>query len=230
MDDLVRHPGPASDSAIVVGLVAARSLREDTAIARWIEIGRTARGGAPPMVAARRSFAEAEQAASNGDVDVAIEQMTRSVDLLTQYAGPFPSVLFARARLIELLLVRDKAGDRESAQAELSGLLPFWRKAKATWYLGQLERWATKLGLEFPRAVTAPQTELQGKPRLTAREKEVAALVGNGLSNKDIAAKLVISERTAEGHVERILGKLGFRSRSQIASWQAGGDPIRASL
>jgi len=57
----------------------------------------------------------------------------------------------------------------------------------------------------------------------------VAALVATGLSNKEIAEKLVISERTAEGHVERILGKLGFRSRSQIASWQAGGDPIRTS-
>ncbi|MFF8787065.1 ATP-binding protein [Streptomyces sp. NPDC015125] len=53
----------------------------------------------------------------------------------------------------------------------------------------------------------------------TRREREVAALVAQGLSNKEIAAKLVISLRTAEGHVEKILTKLGFTSRAQIAVW-----------
>jgi ATP/maltotriose-dependent transcriptional regulator MalT len=57
--------------------------------------------------------------------------------------------------------------------------------------------------------------------RLTHREAEIADLVAQGLSNKDIAAKLVISQRTAEGHVEHILTKLGFASRVQIAAWVA---------
>ncbi|WP_166556044.1 protein kinase domain-containing protein [Mycolicibacterium sp. CBMA 226] len=55
--------------------------------------------------------------------------------------------------------------------------------------------------------------------KLTRRESEVASLVADGLSNKAIAARLVISLRTAEGHVENILNKLGFSSRAQIASW-----------
>jgi DNA-binding NarL/FixJ family response regulator len=54
---------------------------------------------------------------------------------------------------------------------------------------------------------------------LTRREREVAALVAEGLSNKEIAARLVIARRTAEGHVERILQKLGFASRAQLAAW-----------
>ncbi|MFI1434360.1 ATP-binding protein [Streptomyces lydicus] len=54
---------------------------------------------------------------------------------------------------------------------------------------------------------------------LTRREREVAELVAQGLSNKDIAARLVISPRTAEGHVEKILTKLGFNTRTQVASW-----------
>lgn len=58
-------------------------------------------------------------------------------------------------------------------------------------------------------------------PRLTRREREVAILVGQGLTNREIAARLFISERTAESHVEQIRGKLGFRSRSQIAAWVA---------
>jgi predicted ATPase/DNA-binding CsgD family transcriptional regulator len=54
---------------------------------------------------------------------------------------------------------------------------------------------------------------------LTKREREIAELVAEGLSNKQIAATLVISQRTAETHVEHILTKLGFTSRVQIAAW-----------
>jgi predicted ATPase/DNA-binding CsgD family transcriptional regulator len=57
--------------------------------------------------------------------------------------------------------------------------------------------------------------------RLTRREQQVAELIAQGLSNKEIAATLVISQRTAEGHVENILTKLSFTSRSQVAAWLA---------
>ncbi|MFD4509700.1 ATP-binding protein [Streptomyces sp. NPDC058457] len=64
------------------------------------------------------------------------------------------------------------------------------------------------------------QPELRTAPvRLTRRETEVAELVAEGLGNQQIADRLVIARRTAEGHVERILGKLGFSNRSQIAAW-----------
>ncbi len=56
---------------------------------------------------------------------------------------------------------------------------------------------------------------------LTRRETEVAALVAEGLANQQIADRLVIARRTAEGHVEHILGKLGFANRAQIAAWVA---------
>ena len=60
---------------------------------------------------------------------------------------------------------------------------------------------------------------------LTRREHEVAALVAKGLTNRQIASKLFVSERTAEYHVEQIRNKLGFHTRSQIAAWatQANG-------
>ena len=54
---------------------------------------------------------------------------------------------------------------------------------------------------------------------LTRREREVARLVGIGMTNRAIADALVISQRTAEAHVEHVLVKLGFTSRSQIAAW-----------
>jgi DNA-binding NarL/FixJ family response regulator len=54
---------------------------------------------------------------------------------------------------------------------------------------------------------------------LTEREREVATLVARGLSNREIAETLSISQRTAGAHVGNILAKLGFASRAQIASW-----------
>ena len=53
----------------------------------------------------------------------------------------------------------------------------------------------------------------------------MARLIAGGRSNKEIAAELVISQRTAEGHVERILAKLGFTSRAQVAAWVAASQP-----
>jgi non-specific serine/threonine protein kinase len=57
---------------------------------------------------------------------------------------------------------------------------------------------------------------------LTERERQVADLVAEGLTNRQVAARLVISQRTAQGHVEHILTKLGFTSRAQIAAWVVG--------
>jgi len=56
---------------------------------------------------------------------------------------------------------------------------------------------------------------------LTPREREVASLVAQGLTNRQIAAELFISERTAGNHVAKILRKLGLRSRAQVAVWAA---------
>jgi non-specific serine/threonine protein kinase len=63
-----------------------------------------------------------------------------------------------------------------------------------------------------------PPTREAG-PRLTRRETEVAELVARGLSNREIAQALTIAERTATSHLEHVLNKLGFHSRSQIATW-----------
>jgi DNA-binding CsgD family transcriptional regulator/Flp pilus assembly protein TadD len=56
---------------------------------------------------------------------------------------------------------------------------------------------------------------------LTDREREVAALIAQGKSNREVAEALVVGERTVEAHVSNILSKLGFTSRAQIAVWAA---------
>jgi non-specific serine/threonine protein kinase len=54
---------------------------------------------------------------------------------------------------------------------------------------------------------------------LTRREREIAALVATGLTNREIAGKLYLSVRTVEVHVDHALNKLGFRTRAQLAAW-----------
>ena len=57
--------------------------------------------------------------------------------------------------------------------------------------------------------------------RLTKRERQIAGLVAEGLTNREVAERLVMSQRTAEGHVARAMAKLGLTSRTQLAAWVA---------
>jgi DNA-binding NarL/FixJ family response regulator len=75
------------------------------------------------------------------------------------------------------------------------------------------------------RSMSRPDTTWpESAEPLTEREREVAALLAQGMSNREIAATLVISESTAEVHVKHILNKLGLRSRSQVAAWASQHD------
>ncbi len=85
-------------------------------------------------------------------------------------------------------------------------------------------RWAA-----LPAPATPPVRSGPGRPTgpLTSREHQIADLVAAGLTNRQIAAKLVVAPRTAGAHVEHIRRKLGFTSRTQIATWVATQDPNR---
>jgi DNA-binding CsgD family transcriptional regulator len=113
----------------------------------------------------------------------------------------------ARAELVMAELLRRQG--RAGGQA-----LDLARRAAGT---------ATAVGMKVLRtraeAVIDDLTAAQGSVLLSRREREVAALVARGLTNREIARTLFLSERTAENHVQHILAKLGFGSRAQIAAW-----------
>ncbi len=80
---------------------------------------------------------------------------------------------------------------------------------------------AIRMALGEPAHVAIVGSPQEGAGPLGKREAEVAQLVADGLSNKQIGARLFISERTVDSHVRSILNKLGFNSRAQIAAWMA---------
>jgi len=85
------------------------------------------------------------------------------------------------------------------------------------------QAWKQGLSMDLERAFGYALNLGEGAPifdsPLSRREVDVARLVATGTTNREIAAKLFLSERTVEGHVERIRNKLGVRSRSEVATW-----------
>lgn len=92
------------------------------------------------------------------------------------------------------------------------------QRRQAAWNEGQAMSMPAAIEYAFGAAAPAMRSSAGTGP-LTRREREVAAMVAAGLTNREIAGRLFISERTAEGHVERIRNKLGVRSRTEVATW-----------
>jgi predicted ATPase/DNA-binding CsgD family transcriptional regulator len=108
----------------------------------------------------------------------------------------------------------------EKAQEQAKSALGEARYDKAFQAGASLDREGA-VGLALGKPVVgdaAPTVETTANP-LGKREREVAELIAEGLSNKEIATRLFLSERTVETHVYNILNKLGFNSRVNIASW-----------
>ncbi len=86
---------------------------------------------------------------------------------------------------------------------------------------------AIKLALGEPADTNTTRREANSSTPLSARETEIARLVADGFTNKQIASRLFLSERTVDSHVSHILSKIGCSSRAQIATWVTtrGGEP-----
>src|SRR5439155_5272834 len=127
-----------------------------------------------------------------------------SVEMLTDGQWTFVWTIACLHRA-ELLLQRRHPEDEAAARADLEAVIAFWRRGGATWFLGRLATWARAHRLTVPPVARPSASANTG---LTRRERQVAGLVAEGFSNRQIAERLVISERTAESHVERIMDKL----------------------
>jgi non-specific serine/threonine protein kinase len=92
------------------------------------------------------------------------------------------------------------------------------RKSEGAWNDGLTI--STARALEYALGEGKPEAEPAADAGpLSRREREVVVMVAAGMTNRQIADRLFIAERTAEGHVERIRNKLGVRSRTEVATW-----------
>ncbi len=91
------------------------------------------------------------------------------------------------------------------------------RGSEGIWKDGQAM--STPRALEFALGADSTINAVVDAGPLSRREREVVVMVAAGMTNREIADRLFIAERTAEGHVERIRNKLGFRSRTEVATW-----------
>lgn len=221
------HWRPDVDVAIVCALFAAVSLGDHSAAARWEKFGLSdARPSWAKSKKGRRTYALAERAARGGTLEPALDLFAESAEHFRGVGGSLVGQTLPRLRRAELLLSSEP--DYQAAAAEVAAVEALWREAKASYFLTKLRAWAVARGLHLSGGEQRQSPTARNAPvRLTSREREVAALVAQGLTNHGIADVLTISERTVEGHVESVLRKLEFRSRAQVAAWVAGAEPVR---
>ena len=210
MGRATRDPGLAKTA-----LAAARAYRDT--LRDWTDtpVGAEQFGGQLAADAAI-SAAEVERAAG----EAGVEAWQVAVDRADRCKSAWRMV-YSRYRLAEALL-QARSSRREAAQV----LGDAWARADALGaapLVDQIESLARRSRVEIPTVVSAPTTAVdEPAPSddhgLTAREREVLALLVQGHTNKRIAEELFISESTAGVHVSNILGKLEVRTRTEAAS------------
>jgi DNA-binding NarL/FixJ family response regulator len=143
------------------------------------------------------------------------------------YLGKLDDAVADLEWAVRACAVNGAIGFHTEAQYELAAVLT--RRAapgdlaRARSLVADVARQAAELGMVpigSKAATLIEQLDASEPPTpLTRREQDVAALVAKGLTNREIAAQLYLSERTAQNHVQHILTKLALANRSQIAVW-----------
>jgi ATP/maltotriose-dependent transcriptional regulator MalT len=184
------------------------------------------------VAAAQRTLDHAAVAAQNAPTPwpSAVVEVARAAVLIAQDRAPEAAsaaanaaralgadapLLAARARLIEGRALA-AAGRRPDAIERLLSAESALDAAGARRDRGTAVRELRRLGRRVVRGSDRVQDD-QGAP-LTTREREIAALVAAGRSNREVAEELVLSSRTIEAHLRNIYAKLGVRSRVELAS------------
>jgi DNA-binding CsgD family transcriptional regulator len=170
-------------------------------------LAKLARGRDHSHIAARASLAQARVAMARGDADAGIRLFEEAVDRFSRLALPFET---ARARLALARAIGQ--GQPAVAIVEAQCALVAFEQLGAAADADASAAFLRSLGV-------AGRTGLRQTGALTQREQEVLRLIGLGLSNPEIAQRLVISRKTAAHHVSSVLAKLGLRNRAEAAAY-----------
>ena len=142
----------------------------------------------------------------------------RAAIAANERAGLAPHVAECQYQLAALLATSSTDEERDEALRAARSALRTGQELGMQLLRSQAEGLAASLGDRSPDPLDP----------LSRRERDIAQLVAQGLTNRQIADALYIAERTAENHVQHILTKLGFQNRSQIAVWAAGTGTVNS--
>jgi ATP/maltotriose-dependent transcriptional regulator MalT len=181
-----------------------------------LERARLAAASCGPVEEAELALAEAEYARATGANGA--EPWQAAAALWGALGRPYP-VAYARWREAEALMeARDRDGAARAASAALEGA----RRLGSAWLAEEVISLAARARLHLGDKATAATTPAAEEPEnpfgLTARERDVLALVAAGATNREIGERLHMAEKTASVHVSRILAKLNVRSRTEAAA------------
>jgi len=167
--------------------------------------------GDVPRFAALKARALAEA----GQVDQAVDVLN-AARRTAESLGLRPMLARLQADLASLLY---RTGQRDRAESEARAGRALIEEMAAAIPAGPLRDGYLAMAINQLPEPLRVQRRRTGDEPLTPREREIAAMIARGLTNREIAAKLYVGERTVESHVRNALQKFGFVSRSQIAAW-----------
>ncbi|MFE9613009.1 AAA family ATPase [Streptomyces sp. NPDC006012] len=163
---------------------------------------------------------EALARAAHGDMEAAVSQLTAAQDRLAKlgYGLEEARAAFALAGLHVRWAEADAPGDGRGPTTSYEEAIRLFRRCRALPWLRRVDEAASA---PEPRPAAAPAA-LDGLEGLAPTERQVAALVMEGATNREIAARLFISVKTVEATLTRVYRKLGIRSRVDIVRLAAG--------
>jgi DNA-binding CsgD family transcriptional regulator/tetratricopeptide (TPR) repeat protein len=206
--DQARLNGRRTDPVAVRDVAAQIMSGADVMIARVVAAG----GRFSPVLALLQVVARAHLSRIPGPADPALWARVAQDELADPY-------LVATARYHEAAALLASRGSRRRAATALRAAGTIARDLRASPMRAEIAALAraARIDLAEPAVTPGPEPDPAGVG-LTPREREVLGLLGNGLSNAQIARTLYISEKTASVHVSNILRKLGVTSRVQAAT------------
>ncbi|MGY1822237.1 LuxR C-terminal-related transcriptional regulator [Geodermatophilus sp. SYSU D00079] len=166
---------------------------------------------------ARLGYARGRWFGARGDLDAARDAFGTSLRLIEHLPlrHDRARISFAFGQTLR------RAGKRREADVAISTARDVYLSLGAATYVARCDR-------ELRAAGLGPGRTEEGAGRLTPQESTVAGLVAGGLSNREVAAELYLSEKTVQYHLTRIYTKLGVRSRAELAALRGRGTPAGA--
>lgn len=193
--EIAPYQGSAIEALVSLGRLDEARRRSERLEPRAAELGRAA-------VLADVLRGRAAREAAAGDLDGALAGLDRSLALLEPLQAPFAR---ARTQLARAVVLR-RARKRGAARVALE-------QAEALFSQLGAAIWVSRAQSELARI----SGRRRGDGTLTETERRIAELVADGRSNKEVAAALFVTVRTVESNLTRIYGKLGIRSRTELA-------------